>query len=135
MVDDRLLVLLMEIQRTDVGMGFAFVGSAGLFVENPQESPDKWKMSPATMPKDRFRIIYGTGGMQIEEEHLYAMCPTASLGHDAFLFRWQAGGCPPRGFITARMPPTAAVDAAQSTRQAPHTHAAAGPGRVLNAFQ
>ncbi len=87
-LNDKLLILLMRIERADEGMGFRVVGNGGYLVRNPQDSPDKWQMDPVRLPEYRFKVLYGTGGMAIEGDYLHAISPVVSKGHNGYLMRW-----------------------------------------------
>ena len=88
MIDDRLLILLMQIERADIGLGFRVVGNQGLLVTNPHEEPGNWSTQSVKMPAYRFPVIYGSGGLRVVGKYVYSLSPVVTLGHEAYLLRW-----------------------------------------------
>ncbi len=87
-VRDKLVILLMRIESTDVGLGFRVVGNEAVVIDNPGEPPDRWKLRPGRLPDFTTRVIYGSGGVASDPPYVFAVTPTADQRHSLLLSRW-----------------------------------------------
>jgi hypothetical protein len=88
-IERHLIVFLMTIGPADNELGFAAVGWAAVFVENPEDSPAVWDLRSLRTPADRFGIVVGSSSVLEWEGFVYAF-GTRPETRNVFLARWQA---------------------------------------------
>jgi hypothetical protein len=70
MVGKRLLIFLMEIKKAKNPLGFDACGWKAVWIENPRETPDKWKLTYLKSPR-KDGLIVGSGNPVLENGFLY----------------------------------------------------------------
>lgn len=82
----RLLIFLMEIAPADNALGFASRGWKAAWIDNPLETPDRWRLTWLISPQ-RQNLVVGAGPPILEDGFLRAF---AADGDDraVYLVRW-----------------------------------------------
>ncbi len=89
MVGNRLLIFLMEIKKARNPLGFDACGWKAVWIENPGETPDKWKLTYLKSPvKDG--LIVGSGNPVLENGFLYVFAAD-NKDRAVCLVRWLEG--------------------------------------------
>lgn len=86
-IGTRLLIFLAAVNTAPNPLGFALTGWQAVMVDNPDETPDRWRSVRAKRDPTRFGIIPGTGGILARDGFVYAYGCDAS-GQRAYLARW-----------------------------------------------
>jgi hypothetical protein len=86
MVGKRLLIFLMEIQPADNELGFDAWGWKAVLIENPHETPTRWRLIYLISPQKN-KLVVGSGNPVIENGFLKVF---AADGKDRsiYLVRW-----------------------------------------------
>ncbi|MEW6131021.1 MAG: DUF4185 domain-containing protein [Acidobacteriota bacterium] len=85
---NRLLIFLMKVRQTGSGLGFALVGWDALMVDNPDASPDRWKMRRLEVAENPFKVIIGSAGVLQNGAYLYTLSAREAPDHKVYLIRW-----------------------------------------------
>ena len=83
----RLVVFLIAIQSAPNPLGFALAGWEALMIDNPDDSPDRWRIVTVRRDPARFNVILGSGGVLTDGGFVYAYGCDGS-GRQAYLVRW-----------------------------------------------
>ncbi len=86
MVGKRLLIFLMEIRAAKNPLGFEACGWKAVWIENPQQTPDRWRLVYLISPQKEDFIV-GTGSSFIENGFLKVFA-TDSSDRAVYLVRW-----------------------------------------------
>lgn len=87
MIKDRLIVFLMNIHKTDSGLGFEAIGWDAVLIENPTEDPLNWKMKFIT-GANPYKTIAGSAAIIKDSKYLYAYGVVEPSTHEVHLMRW-----------------------------------------------
>ncbi len=89
-LDDRLVIFLIKVRRTGDGMfGFAAVGTTAVAVDNPDESPDHWRLRSVPIPPNDFKLMTGGASVLRLGDHIVAYCSDdGGSTHSGFVARW-----------------------------------------------
>ncbi len=89
LVEGKLLVFLMRARRADTKLKFRSTGWGVVLIENPSDTPDRWRVRKLAAPQNPFKVLVGSASVLLEGEHLVALS-VADDTHDVFLVRWRA---------------------------------------------
>lgn len=87
MINDRLIIFLMNIHKTDSGLGFEASDWSAVLIENPKEDPTKWKLK-FVLGKNPFKTIAGSAAVLKDDDYLYAYGVVEPSTHEVHLMRW-----------------------------------------------
>lgn len=90
-VDGKLVVFLVRIERTDRGLGFRLVDWTAVVIDNPEAAPSEWRPRKLKVPAESWGAIVGFGSVLVEGEYLYAFSFGQSPWHPHYLVRWPKG--------------------------------------------
>jgi hypothetical protein len=85
---DKVVIFLIEETSTNSGMGFEAVGWHVAVIDNPAESPDKWKINYYKGSKT-FGVIVGSAAVLQDENYVYAFGIKEPATHETYLFRFE----------------------------------------------
>jgi len=88
----------MEIRKADNDLGFEVSGWKAFMVDNPQTTPDQWKLIPLISPRKQ-NLIVGSGTPILENGFLRVFAAD-SRNRAVYLVRWQQGSAL-KGTLTA----------------------------------
>jgi hypothetical protein len=86
LIGRRLLLFLMEICKADNALGFEAGGWKGVLIDNPEKSPDNWKLTYLKSPQKQ-RLVVGSGNPILENGFLYVFAAD-SQDRSIYLVRW-----------------------------------------------
>ena len=88
LIDGRLLVFFMKINLASNELGFEARGWTAALVDNPEDSPDSWRVDFLDVPDNSLDVLVGSGSVFVNGEYLYAYGASESVDHDIYLTRW-----------------------------------------------
>ena len=86
-IDDRLVIFLMEISRSDNELSFDATGWEAVVIDNPDADPQEWNLRWIDTPDNEFGIIVGSACVISEGGYLYAFSVCAK-NRDVYIIRW-----------------------------------------------
>jgi hypothetical protein len=89
LIEGKLLVFFMQAWTKDPtnAMGFETDGWAATLIDNPTESPERWRMTRLDAPQNDFDVLVGSASLVRDGDHLVAFS-VGNKGHEVFLVRW-----------------------------------------------
>lgn len=87
---DRLVLFFIKVRRTGDGMfGFAAIGSVAALVANPDDAPDRWRLTWTEVLSNPMHAIVGSGSaLQVGDDLLAYSAVEPGPGHAVFVARW-----------------------------------------------
>jgi hypothetical protein len=82
----HLLIFLMEIGSVANELGFEARGWKGVWVHNPHESPERWRLTYLVSPR-RGRLVVGSGSPRLEKGFLHVFAADEK-DRSVYLVRW-----------------------------------------------
>ncbi len=89
-INGKLLVFLFEEKSTTEGLGFESVGWTLAIIDNPLETPDKWRIKYVKGP-DTFGVIVGSSAVLKDENYIYVFGTKEPGTHETYLLRFKNG--------------------------------------------
>ncbi len=86
MIGRHLIIFLMEIKEARNALGFDACGWKAVWISNPQEEPEKWKLTFLISPQIKGLVI-GSGN-PIQEKGFLTVCAADSKDRAVYLVRW-----------------------------------------------
>lgn len=88
LIDGRLIVFLVRIERSDRGLGFKVLEWTAVVIDNPHDPPSQWRPRTLKTPANTWSAIIGFGSAAVEGDHLYVFGFGKAPGHPQYLVRW-----------------------------------------------
>lgn len=91
LIKKHLLLFLMKVSRNQKDpLGFKILGTKAILIQNPEDSPLKWKWQSVALPPNHQGLLWGTGGIFFKRKKLYVYCPKIAGSHAVYLLEWSA---------------------------------------------
>ncbi len=87
-VDGKLLVFLVEIGRSEGGLGFTTGASRAVLVEDTTGDPTGWTFADVAVPPNPWGAPVGFGAALVDGEHLVCFAPREPGDHAIFVARY-----------------------------------------------
>jgi len=86
MLGKHLIIFLMEIKEAGNELGFEACGWKAVWIDNPQEEPNRWKLTWLISPQMK-GLVVGSGNPLLEKGFL-TVCAADSRDRAVYLVRW-----------------------------------------------
>lgn len=86
-IGDKLVIFLFEETSIPTGMGFETVGWHVAIVDNPEETPDVWRIS-YFKGADTYGVIVGSSAVLQDDDYVYAFGVKEPGTHETYLLRF-----------------------------------------------
>jgi hypothetical protein len=86
MIGRHLIIFLMEIKEASNELGFDACGWKAVWISNPQEEPNRWKLTSLISPQIK-GLVAGSGN-PIMEKGFLTVCAADSRDRSVYLMRW-----------------------------------------------
>lgn len=87
LIDRSLLIFLTETRRIDHGLGFENTGMTAIIVDNPQDTPDLWRVNEIPIPPNESGVFIGFAETIRVEDYVYAFSKQEAT-NEVYLIRW-----------------------------------------------
>ncbi len=87
-IRDRLLVFLVRVGTIPDGLGFEVRGWQAALIRNPDDPPERWRMSIIDPPANKLQAVLGSAGVFEDGGFIYAYGPIGPGGREVVLARW-----------------------------------------------
>jgi len=88
-VDDRLVIFLSRIRHINSGLGFESAGWTAVMIENPDDEPAVWHVTPIVTPPNPLGVAVGFAAVRRLGEYVYAFGSEDPVkSHPLYAARW-----------------------------------------------
>lgn len=88
-IGERLVLFVNRVRGSSEGLGFESAGWGAMMVENPDATPDAWRIRPLDTPADPDGVIVGFASVLQHDDFVYAFgTPDPVKSHPVFAARW-----------------------------------------------